>query len=77
MTLNEPSTHLRQTSVWSLSFWPSCRSSAFGDAMKQNITPVAQSEIAQGYLEWSPIVLGAFAAAALSSVFWGSASQSA
>jgi hypothetical protein len=39
--------------------------------MKENITPVARTEIAQGYLEWSPIVLGAFAAAALSSVLLG------
>ena len=34
----------------------------------ENITPVARSEIAPGFLQWSPIMLGAFAATALSSV---------
>ena len=36
--------------------------------MEQNITPLERTDIAPGYVEWSPIVLGAFAAAALSSV---------
>ena len=39
--------------------------------MKEDVRPVARTEIAPGYLEWSPIVLGAFAAAALSSLFLG------
>ena len=39
--------------------------------MEQNVTRLARTEIAPGYLEWSPIVLGAFAAAALSSVLLG------
>ena len=37
--------------------------------MEQNITPITRTDFAPGYLEWPPIVLGAFAAAALSSVF--------
>ena len=40
--------------------------------MDQNIiTPMTRTDVATGYLEWSPIVLGAFAAAALSSVLLG------
>jgi hypothetical protein len=39
--------------------------------MEQNITPITRTDFAPGYLEWPPIVLGAFAAAALSSVFLG------
>jgi len=34
----------------------------------ENVTPVARSDIAPRFLQWSPIVLGAFAATALSSV---------
>jgi len=34
----------------------------------ENITPVARSDVASRFLQWSPIVLGAFAATALSSV---------
>ena len=34
----------------------------------ENITPMARSEIAPRFVQWSPIVLGAFAATALSSV---------
>ena len=34
----------------------------------ENITPAARSDIAPRFLQWSPIVLGAFAATALSSV---------
>jgi hypothetical protein len=37
--------------------------------MEQNITPITRTDFAPGYLEWPLIVLGAFAAAALSSVF--------
>lgn len=39
--------------------------------MEQNVTRLTRTEFAPGYLEWSPIVLGAFAAAALSSVLLG------
>jgi len=39
--------------------------------MDQKITPMTRTDVATGYLEWSPIVLGAFAAAALSSVLLG------
>ena len=39
--------------------------------MEQNIAPITRADIAPNYLEWSPIGLGAFAAAALSSVFLG------
>ena len=39
--------------------------------MEQNIAPITQADIAPNHLEWSPIGLGAFAAAALSSVFLG------
>lgn len=39
--------------------------------MEQNITPVIRSDNAIRYLEWSPIVLGALAATALSSVLLG------
>src|SRR3954453_20382379 len=35
----------------------------------EKVTPVARSEAAPRFLQWSPIVLGAFAATALSSVF--------
>jgi hypothetical protein len=34
----------------------------------ENIAPVARSDVAPRFLQWSPIVLGAFAATALSSV---------
>ena len=34
----------------------------------ENVTPVARSDIAPRFLQWSPIVLGALAATALSSV---------
>ncbi|WFU18024.1 hypothetical protein [Bradyrhizobium sp. CB3481] len=34
----------------------------------ENITPAARSDVASRFLQWSPIVLGAFAATALSSV---------
>jgi hypothetical protein len=34
----------------------------------ENITPMARSDIAPRFVQWSPIVLGAFAATALSSV---------
>jgi hypothetical protein len=34
----------------------------------ENITPMARSDIATRFVQWSPIVLGAFAATALSSV---------
>ena len=34
----------------------------------ENVTPVARSDIAPRFLQWSPIVLGAFAATAVSSV---------
>ena len=34
----------------------------------ENVTPVVRSDIAPRFLQWSPIVLGAFAATALSSV---------
>jgi hypothetical protein len=53
---------------------------AFGDAMKEKTAPVARTDtvpsvtrtdILPNYLEWSPIVLGAFAATALSSVLLG------
>jgi hypothetical protein len=39
--------------------------------MNKEIAPITQTDVATGYLEWSPIVLGAFAAAALSSVLMG------
>ena len=39
--------------------------------MEQNIAPITRADIAPSHLEWSPIGLGAFAAAALSSVFLG------
>ena len=39
--------------------------------MEQNITPLARTDTASPHLQWSPIVLGAFAAAALSSVLLG------
>ena len=39
--------------------------------MEQNITPLSRTDIAPHHLQWSPIVLGAFAAAALSSVLLG------
>jgi hypothetical protein len=39
--------------------------------MEQNITPSARTDTASHHLQWSPIVLGAFAAAALSSVLLG------
>ena len=39
--------------------------------MVENITPVTRSDNAPRYLEWSPIVLGALAATALSSVLLG------
>jgi hypothetical protein len=39
--------------------------------MEQKITPVARSDDATRYLEWSPIILGALAATALSSVLLG------
>jgi hypothetical protein len=39
--------------------------------MDQKIPPITRTDVATGYLEWSPIVLGAFAAAALSSVLLG------
>jgi hypothetical protein len=34
----------------------------------ENVTPMARSDLAPRFLQWSPIVLGAFAATALSSV---------
>ena len=34
----------------------------------ENVTPVVRSDVAPRFLQWSPIVLGAFAATALSSV---------
>src|SRR6187399_3751954 len=34
----------------------------------ENVTPVARSDIAPRFLQWSPIVLGGLAATALSSV---------
>jgi hypothetical protein len=36
--------------------------------MANNTTPVTRADVAPRYVEWSPIVLGAFAATALSSV---------
>ena len=39
--------------------------------MVENITPVSRADTAPRYLEWSPIVLGALAATALSSVLLG------
>jgi hypothetical protein len=39
--------------------------------MEQNIAPITRADIAPRHLEWSSIGLGAFAAAALSSVFLG------
>lgn len=39
--------------------------------MEQNITPLTQTDNLPHYVEWSPIVLGAFAASALSSVLLG------
>lgn len=39
--------------------------------MEQNITPLTGTDTASHYVEWSPIVLGAFAASALSSVLLG------
>jgi hypothetical protein len=39
--------------------------------MEQNVTPVVRTDNMMGYVEWSPIVLGAFAATALSSVLLG------
>ena len=39
--------------------------------MEQNIAPITRADIAPSHLDWSPIGLGAFAAAALSSVFLG------
>jgi hypothetical protein len=34
----------------------------------ENVTPAARSDVAHRFLQWSPIILGAFAATALSSV---------
>jgi hypothetical protein len=39
--------------------------------MEQNVTPVTRTDIALRYVEWSPIVVGAIAATALSSVLLG------
>ena len=39
--------------------------------MEQNLTPLTRTDTAPHYVEWSPIVLGAFAASALSSVLLG------
>jgi hypothetical protein len=39
--------------------------------MEQNISPMTRTDIAPRYLEWSPVVLGALAATALSSVLLG------
>ena len=44
---------------------------AFADTMVENITPVARNDNRWHFLEWSPIMLGAFAATALSSVLLG------
>lgn len=39
--------------------------------MEQDIVPASRSSTVRGYVEWSPVLLGAFAATALSSVLLG------